>query len=97
MTDRIKLSPQEVDQKVRRYKAEQQSMNGILKNMDKLITELQSDWEGQAAQSFASSYRTLEKSLKDAEQLIGSIAETLNKASKSMVDFDREMSRQLKL
>ena len=54
----IRIDPDTMDQRASQYRTEAQNVANVISNMDRLLANLQSEWEGEASKSYANRYQT---------------------------------------
>jgi len=92
MAGQIRISPDTMRQRAGQYRNEAQSVNQVITNMDNLLNNLQSEWEGEASQSYAQRYAELKPGFQKAEQLINEIAQALDKTAASLEETDSSIA-----
>ena len=59
MSDLIRMTPEEVRASANQYRRQAEAVDGVIGDMDSMLTHLQSQWEGNSSRSFASRYAEL--------------------------------------
>lgn len=63
MANQIRITPDQMRERANQYRAEADTVNGVIKKMDSLLQQLQSEWEGAASESYAARYQELKGNL----------------------------------
>lgn len=85
----IRIDPDTMNQRAGQYRSEAEEVGRVISNMDSLLTQLQSEWEGEASQSYADRYFSeLKPSFQKAQELINEIAGALDKTAAQMREQD---------
>lgn len=92
MAGQIRVSPEVMRQRSGQYRNEAQNVNGVISSMDNLLSMLQSEWEGDASQSYAQRYAELKPGFQKAEELIQDIALALDKAAQQLEETDAQLA-----
>ena len=63
MANQIRITPDQMRQRANEYRAEADTVNGVISKMDSLLSALQGEWEGAASESYAARYQELKPGL----------------------------------
>ena len=96
MANQIRITPDQMRQRANDYRREADTVNGVIKKMDTLLQQLQSEWEGSASESYAVRYDELKPGFMRAEELIREIATALDSTAKIVEQTDSEIANQFK-
>lgn len=89
----IRISPDTMRQRAGQYRNEAQNVGQVISSMDNLLNNLQSEWEGEASQSYANRYFSeLKPSFQKAQEMINEIAAALDKTAQGMEDMDAQIA-----
>ena len=88
----IRISPDQMRERAGQYRAEADTVNGVISKMDSLLQQLQSEWEGASSESYAARYLELKPGFVKAEELIREIATALDSTAKIIEETDREIA-----
>lgn len=94
MANQIRITPDQMREKANQYRAEADTVNGVIGKMDTLLEQLQSEWEGAASESYAVRYGELKPGFMKAEELIREIATALDATAKIVEDTDSNIANQ---
>lgn len=94
MAGQIRIDPGTMRSRASEYNHQGEQINDIIRNMDNLLNQLQSEWEGSASEAYANRYTSeLRPNFQKAVQLAQEIAEALNKAADEMEQRDADIAR----
>ena len=89
----IRIDPDTMDMRVQEYRSEAEQVGQVISNMDRLLSQLQSEWEGSASQSYADRFNSdLRPSFMKAQELIEEIAKSLQKTAQLMREQDANIA-----
>lgn len=95
--NQIRITPDQMRTRANQYRAQADNMNGIIRSMDSLLQQLQSEWEGYSSESYAARYQELKPGFVKAEELIREIATALdftaNEVEQKDLDLGSRFSR----
>jgi len=94
MANQIRMSPEAMRGKAKQYRTEAETVNGVISKMDTLLSQLQSEWEGAASDSYAVRYGELKPSFVKAADLINEIAAALDKTATTVEQTDNDIAGQ---
>ena len=92
MASQIRISPEEMRSRASSYRNEGENLEQIITNMDTLLTQLQSEWEGAASQSYAERYEALKPGFVKARELVEEIAVSLETVASTMEQTDADIA-----
>ena len=82
-------------ERANQYRKEADAVNGVIKKMDTLLSQLQSEWEGASSEAYAARYKDLKPGFIAAEELIREIAGVLDGTARSMENIDANIASKL--
>ncbi len=94
MANQIRITPDQMRERAGQYRNEADTVNGVISNMDTLLSNLQSEWEGQASESYAARYEELKPGFQKAEELIREIAAALDSTASIVETTDSDIAAQ---
>ncbi len=94
MANQIRITPDQMRERAGQYRNEADTVNGVISNMDSLLSNLQSEWEGQASESYAARYEELKPGFQKAEELIREIAAALDSTASIVETTDSDIAAQ---
>lgn len=96
MANQIRMTPDTMRQRATQYRSEADNVNGVIKKMDSLLSQLQGEWEGDASKSYAERYAQLKPGFQKAEELIREIAQALDSTAKIVEETDQSIANQFR-
>ena len=96
MASQIRMTPDMMRQRANEYRNEAETVNGVIGKMDRLLQQLQSEWEGAASESYAARYQELKPGFMKAEELIREIAQALDSTAKIVEETDTNIANQFR-
>jgi WXG100 family type VII secretion target len=94
MANQIRITPDQMRERAGQYRNEADTVNGVISNMDSLLSNLQAEWEGQASESYAARYEELKPGFQKAEELIREIAAALDSTASIVETTDSDIAAQ---
>ncbi len=89
----IRISPDQMRGRANEFRKEAQAVGDSISNMDRLLGQLQDEWEGEASKSYANRYQSeLKPSFQKAQEMINEIAQALDKTAQEMQDMDQRIA-----
>lgn len=92
MGDEIRISAEAMQRRASQYRNEADTVNGVIGTMNRLLSELQEEWKGQAAEAYAGRYSELKPSFMKMEELIREIADALEETSHTLAQTDSHIA-----
>jgi len=83
---RIRVTPEQVREVAKQFKTAGQQSDGIVRDLERATTSLQSEWEGMTQQKFYSEYDQWRKQMNHFTQLLTDIARQLDEIA---IRFER--------
>ena len=96
MANQIRITPDQMRTRAGEYEAEAQKVNEVIRKMDTLLSQLQSEWEGAASESYAVRYQELKPGFVKAEELIREIAQALDSTANIIEETDSSIAAQFR-
>lgn len=96
MSNQIRISPDVMRGRANEYRREAEAVSGVIGRMDALLQQLQSEWEGNASESYAARYQELKPGFMKAEELIREIAQSLDSTARIVEETDANIANQYK-
>jgi len=89
----IRIDPDTMDMRVQEYRGEAERVGQVISSMDRLLAQLQSEWEGEASRSYADRFNSdLRPSFVKTQDLINEIAESLRQTAQLMREQDASIA-----
>ena len=96
MANQIRITPDQMRARAGQYRAEADTVNGVISKMDSLLQQLQSEWEGASSESYAARYQELKPGFMKAEELIREIAAALESTARIVEETDIDIANQFR-
>lgn len=94
MAGQIRITPEQMRARAGEYRGQADVVNGVIGQMDTLLGNLQSEWEGSASESYAARYAELKPGFMKAEELIREIAAALDSTARIVEETDASIAAQ---
>lgn len=94
MANQIRISPEAMRGRASQYRAQAEAVNGVIAEMDNLLSALQGEWEGASSESYAKRYQELKPGFQKAEELITEIAAALDSTANILEETDSSIAAQ---
>jgi WXG100 family type VII secretion target len=96
MAGQIRMTPDQMRGRAGEFSSDGQELRDLIQKMDTLNNQLQSEWEGAAADQFDARWNgDLKTSFTQAADLIDQVSQALNKSADILEQTDAQMSQQL--
>lgn len=92
MAGQIRLTPEEMHNRAREYRTESENIGQVISTMDRLLGQLEMEWEGAASRSFGDQYRELRPAFEKAQQLVETISTQLDQTAEAVSGLDQEIA-----
>lgn len=96
MANQIRMTPESMRARAKDYTVQANALQDVIKKMDSLLTQLQSEWEGDASRAYAERFTQLRPGFVKAKDLVDEISEALRKTAQIVEDTDRNIAGQFK-
>ncbi|MCC8029207.1 MAG: WXG100 family type VII secretion target [Lachnospiraceae bacterium] len=93
----IRMTPDTMRTRANEYRTESQNVSDVISKMDRLLTALQSEWEGSASEAYAAKFAELRPSFVAARDLIDDIAAALDKTAAAVESTDQQIASQFRM
>ncbi len=89
----IRISPDQMRGRAGEFRNEAAAVGDSISAMDRLLGQLQEEWEGEASRSYAQRYQSeLRPSFQKAQEMINEIAAALDRAAQEMQEMDQRIA-----
>ena len=89
----IRIDPDTMNARAGEYRAEAVEVENVISSMDRLLGQLQAEWEGEASRSYADRYNSdFKPSFQRARDLINEIAASLDNTAARMREQDAALA-----
>ena len=93
MAGQIRMTPDELISKAKRYEQSAQDIEQILKNLSQLQEELRGEWEGRAFERFDDQFSQLKPKVQNFAQLMHDINTQLEKTAEAVRQNDEALAQ----
>ncbi|MCK0473455.1 WXG100 family type VII secretion target [Halalkalibacter sp. APA_J-10(15)] len=93
MAGQIRMTPDQLQAKAKRYGQSSQQIDQILRDLSNLQEELRGEWEGRAFERFDDQFRELSPRVQDFSHLMLEIQEQLTKTAEAVSQQDEALSQ----
>ncbi|MEN2768994.1 WXG100 family type VII secretion target [Ornithinibacillus xuwenensis] len=93
MSGQIRMSPDQLQDKAKRYGQSAQQIDQILRDLSNLQEELRGEWEGRAFERFDDQFRELSPKVQDFSRLMQDIEMQLTKTAEAVAQQDQALSQ----
>lgn len=89
----IRISPDQMRGRAGEFRNEAAAVGDSISAMDRLLRQLQEEWEGEASRSYAQRYQSeLRPSFQKAQEMIDEIATALDRTAQEMQEMDQRIA-----
>ena len=92
MAGQIRITPEQMRSRAVEYDHEGDNVGEVIRKMDGLLSDLQGEWEGAAAQAYANRFAQLRPSFVQAQELIREIANALRNTATTLEQTDQAIA-----
>lgn len=96
MAGQIRITPDMMRTRSGEYATQSEMVGEVISKMDSLLSQLQSEWEGEASRSYAEKYEELKPGFLKAQELIMEISQALNKTAEIVEQQDQDIAAQFR-
>lgn len=97
MANEIKISPDAMEGRSNEYRQCGEQINQVISTMDRLLSALQGEWTGAAAEQYAAKYNSeLKPNFQKAVTLTNEIADALKQAANTMREQDAAIANSMR-
>ncbi|WP_096186917.1 WXG100 family type VII secretion target [Evansella halocellulosilytica] len=93
MAGQIRMTPDQLQAKAKRYGQSSQQIDQILRDLSNLQEELRGEWEGRAFERFDDQFRELSPRVQDFSRLMQEIEAQLIKTAEAVAQQDEALSQ----
>ena len=92
MSGQIRLTPQQMRERAGAVRTQGETFQGVIDQMQNIINELQTEWEGQASRAFAEQFARLKPAFNDMRQLVYDIGSQLDGTANAVEQLDQDIA-----
>ena len=94
MANQIRMTPDTMRTRAGEYNTEAGTIAEVISKLDALLEQLQSEWEGAAAEAYAAKFSELRPSFTEAQNLLEEISQALHRTAEIVETTDNEIAGQ---
>lgn len=92
----IRMTPDTMRSRASEYANQAESLQQIISKMDALLSNLQSEWEGDSSRAYAERFAQLRPGFVKAKNLVDEISKALIASANIVENTDSEIARQFR-
>ena len=92
MAGQIRLTPETMRQRSGEVRTEGNNFEEVINKMQRVINELETEWEGEASRRFADQFHALRPSFNDMRNLIDDISRQLSGTADALEQLDSDIA-----
>jgi len=92
MAGQIRMTPDQMRSRSNEVRTQGQTFQDVIGRMNGIITELQTEWEGQASAAFAEQFNRLKPAFNEMRELIDNIGMQLEQTANAVEQMDAEIA-----
>ena len=92
MAGQIRITPEQMRTRANEYRVEAGNVEGVISKMDRLLTQLESEWEGESSRAYSARFTELRPGFVKAKELIEEIARALDTTASTLEDTDARIA-----
>ena len=96
MANQIRMTPETMRMRSNQAHQQAESMQNLGDTMDRLLTTLQSEWEGEAMRGYEERFSKIRPVLKNAKELLDEISHNLKETARIVEETDRNIASQFR-
>lgn len=96
MANQIRMTPETMRTRANEYTTEANNIEQIINKLDRLLSQLQSEWEGDASLAYAEKFAQLRPGFVKTKQLVDEISAALRKTAQIVEDTDKNIASQFR-
>lgn len=92
MAGQIRITPDQMRTRANEYRVEAGNVDNVISKMDRLLTQLESEWEGESSRAYSTRFAELRPGFVKAKELIEEIARALDTTAATLEDTDARIA-----
>lgn len=96
MANQIRMTPETMRIRANEYTNEANNIEQVIGKLDRLLTQLQSEWEGDASRAYAEKFAQLRPGFVKTKELVDEISTALKKTAQIVEDTDKNIAGQFR-
>ena len=96
MANQIRMTTETMRIRANEYTNEANNIEQVIGKLDRLLTQLQSEWEGDASRAYAEKFAQLRPGFVKTKELVDEISAALKKTAQIVEDTDKNIAGQFR-
>lgn len=96
MANQIRMTPDTMRTRAGQADKQAEAMQNLINTMDRLLTTLKGEWEGDAMRGYEDRYNKIKPSFKNAKDLLDEIAHNLRETARIVEETDKNIASQFR-
>lgn len=96
MANQIRMTPETMRVRASEYTTQAGNIQQVIDKLDRLLQQLQQEWEGDASRAYADKYTQLRPGFVKTKELVDEISTALKKTAQIVEDTDRNIAGQFR-
>ena len=96
MANQIRMTPETMRIRANEYTNEANNIEQVIGKLDRLLTQIQSEWEGDASRAYAEKFAQLRPGFVKTKELVDEISAALKKTAQIVEDTDKNIAGQFR-
>lgn len=96
MANQIRMTPETMRTRAGEYATQAGNIQEIINKLDRLLGQLQNEWEGDASRAYAEKFNQLRPGFVKTKELVDDISTALRKTAQIVEDTDRNIAGQFR-
>lgn len=96
MAGQIKMTPETMRTRSKQANQQAESMQNLCDAMDRLLTTLRGEWEGEAMRGYEDRFNKIRPVLRNAKELLDEISHNLNETAMIVEETDQNIASQFR-
>lgn len=96
MANQIRMTPETMRTRAGEYSTQAGNIQEIINKLDRLLAQLQNEWEGDASRAYAEKFNQLRPGFVKTKELVDDISTALRKTAQIVEETDRNIAGQFR-
>lgn len=96
MANQIRMTPETMRTRASEYTTQAGNIQQVIDKLDRLLQQLQQEWEGDASRAYAEKFSQLRPGFVKTKDLVDEISAALRKTAQIVEDTDRNIAGQFR-
>ena len=96
MANQIRMTPETMRTRAGEYSTQAGNIQEIINKLDRLLAQLQNEWEGDASRAYAEKFNQLRPGFVKTNELVDDISTALRKTAQIVEETDRNIAGQFR-